>query len=827
MPLILIVEDNGESRYMLEVLLRGNGYEVVSAENGKEALEIALATPPALIVSDIFMPVMDGFTLCKEWKKDTTLRLIPFVFYTATYTDPKDIDLGLSLGAARFLIKPLEPDLLLKTINDVLAENATGIPDDTVRPSEDEMQILKQYNEALFRKLDKKMCELTTSNRTLQREIEKRQLTETMLLQEKEKINRTLDLLRESEERYKKMVRAVTTFTYRVHVHKGRSSATEHSLGCMPITGYSPEEYASNPSLWFSMIYPDDRMAVEKALQDALAGQDVPPIEHRIIRKDSTVVWVRNTIVPHRDATGKVISYDGLIENITDRKLAEMERARLATAIEQADELIIITDKDGSIQYVNPSFERITGYAKAEVIGHTPRILKSGMQEPAFYATLWETITRGDIWRGHFINKKKDGALYNEEATITPIKTPGGDIINYVGVKRDVTREMELERQVRQTQKMEAIGTLAGGIAHDFNNILSAIVGYTELALDNVAKKSSMSDYLTQVLKSAERATDLVRQILTFSRQTEKEKKPVRMSILVKEACKFLKASLPSTIELRQTIQAPDALVMGDPTQIHQIIMNLCTNAHYAMKDTGGVLEINLDTVHITNEEFLRRYELKRGVYVRMTVRDTGGGIAKEHIDKIFDPYFTTKSVGEGTGLGLAVVHGIVKDYSGAIVVESEPGQGAHFNIYLPLVEHPRQIVNEAADELTPGGNETILFIDDEAALIEAAHIMLQQLGYRVFIETRPEEALRIFKNDSRGFDLIITDKTMPYMTGFDIAREVRCLRQDIPIILCTGNITMEDKKKIEIAPITEVVMKPINRQALAGIIRKVLQKKQ
>ena len=303
-----------------------------------------------------------------------------------------------------------------------------------------------------------------------------------------------------------------------------------------------------------------------------------------------------------------------------------------------------------------------------------------------FIQNIWDNLAHGKVWKGRIINKKKDDSLFEVRTTISPVKNISGKTLNYVGLYRDVTEEIKLQKQMQQVQKMEAIGTLAGGIAHDFNNVLGAIIGFTEMALYDLAEGGPVESNLQQVLEASYRAKDLVKQILTFSRQEEREKRPLKLSILLKEVIKFLRASVSKTIEIRQSILSKD-MIFADPTQIYQVLMNLCTNAAYAMRENGGILDIKLSNVKLTSTDHIENFQILPGDYVKITVKDTGPGIDPKIIHQIFNPFFTTKKQGEGTGLGLAVVHGIVKDVKGAVHVENIPEEGARFDVYFPRIE--------------------------------------------------------------------------------------------------------------------------------------------
>jgi len=394
-------------------------------------------------------------------------------------------------------------------------------------------------------------------------------------------------------------------------------------------------------------------------------------------------------------------------------------------------------------------------------------------------------------------------------------------ILNFI---RDITQQKRLESRLQIAQKMEAIGTLAGGIAHDFNNILSPIIGYTELALDEIDQNSLAFKNLNQVYKAAHRARDLVQQILAFSRQSEKEPKPIMVQYVVHEALKLLRASIPSTIEFKTEINKKCPPVMADPSQVHQIIVNLCSNAYHAMKNTGGVLNIKVSDIDVTGEDALHFGDIKQGNYVRLTVNDTGHGMDRNLIQRIFEPFFTTKEKGIGTGMGLSVVHGIVQDHNGYIDVYSEPNQGTTFHIYLPIIKSEEMTEKIPKVDQIPGGNEHILIVDDEKAIVYMIKQMLESLGYRVTARTSSIEAYEAFENQPDKFDLVLTDQIMPNMTGELLARKISKIRLDIPIILCTGFSEFIDKKELKQSGIDDVVLKPVLKSELAQAIRKTIK---
>jgi PAS domain S-box-containing protein len=417
--------------------------------------------------------------------------------------------------------------------------------------------------------------------------------------------------------------------------------------------------------------------------------------------------------------------------------------------------------------------------------------------------------------------KKKDGTPFVGSVSAVSVKDADGKIKYYDGILENTTGKRELELQLQQAQKMEAIGTLAGGIAHDFNNILSAIIGYTELSLNDIEKESILYQNLQEIFRAGGRAKDLVKQILTFSRQTTQELKPVQVKLICKEAIKFLRASLPTTIEIHQEIEN-DSLVMADPTQIHQVLMNLCTNAGHAMGEKGGVLEVKVADVQLKADFMAQHKELKPGPYLELSVSDTGYGIPAHLLDRIFDPFFTTKEKSEGTGMGLSVVHGIVGSYGGKIIVSSEPGKGTTFKIYLPTVERD-EAPQPIAEESIAGGTERILFVDDEPALVKIGKQMLESLGYKVTGRTSSVEALELFKAKADSFDLVITDMTMPNMTGDELARELIRVKPEIPVILCTGYSARINQQRAAAMGIRAFVSKPVPRMDIAKTIRNII----
>lgn len=558
---ILSVDDKSENLYMLEALLRGHGHEVDSASDGHRALQLADCGRYDLIISDILMPRMDGFQLCRELKKDERLRNIPFIFYTATYTDPRDAAFAMSLGADRFLVKPLEPEIFIKTIEEVVAQKTETKPaKPSEADSEDEAIYLKEYNARLITKLEKKMLDLEAANRAL-------------------------------------------------------------------------------------------------------------------------------------------------IDDIEDRERSARERLRL-------------------------------------------------------------------------------------------------------------------EDKLRQAQKMEAIGTLAGGIAHDFNNILAGIIGFAELGLQEVANPLSADQHFREILKAGKRARDLVRQILTFSRQREQDRQPIELGETVTEALKLLRATIPVSIDIVSKIDDGTPTVLADSTEVHQIVTNLVTNAWHAIGGKSGTITVQVSNFLVDEDFAQANPDLRPGRYVRLSISDNGSGIPAEMLGRIFEPFFTTKDLDEGTGLGLSVVHGLMKSFDGSITVYSNPGEGTTLNLYFPALEFS---VPPAKPEEIPtplGHGERILFVDDEAVLTMLGGRFLSRLGYTAVTQTDPRAALALFKE--QDFDLVITDLNMPHFSGIELARCLWEIRPGTRVLLTTGYSATLDNKRARELGFTELLLKPYTVHGLGDVLQRI-----
>jgi len=598
------------------------------------------------------------------------------------------------------------------------------------------------------------------------------------------------------------------------------------SDGCAPITGYTPDEFTTGQVIFFDIVHPDDSAMIARMVPGFFNNNQPYEVEFRVVHRNGTFrhLWGRGIAVSSIE--GAYVTIEGFISDITELRSKDAELRRFASAMHQVADTIIMTDKRGIIKYVNPSFEKTSGYSCSDAIGKKIKVLNRGEHDEGLHRDLWSTIESGRIWNGRFVSRKKDGGLYTEDASITPVFDGIGVITGFVAVKRDITKELALEDQLYQAQKMEAIGSLAGGIAHDFNNILFPLIGFSDILQQDLPSDSHLQDYVSEILTASFRAKELVKQILTFSRQSRAEKTVLRIQNILGEVVRFSRATLPSTITVRTFINTKCRPVLADSTQIHQIAMNLVTNALHAMEENGGVLTIALDEIQMDNE-FSSNLSMEPGLYIRMTVSDTGCGIAPAIQGRIFDPYFTTKEKDKGTGIGLAVVHGIVKSHGGNIELQSTKGEGTSFIIYFPCLMEDRKDAQKDSMAPTPCGSEKILVVDDEEAIARMVRQMLERLGYTVTVRTSSAEAFQLFKDDPYRFDLVITDMTMPKMTGDQLSMEIKKIRTGIPIIICTGFSEKMDEDKARMLGIEGFVLKPILQNELAVKVREVLDNKE
>jgi two-component system, cell cycle sensor histidine kinase and response regulator CckA len=583
------------------------------------------------------------------------------------------------------------------------------------------------------------------------------------------------------------------------------------------------KEKLADPDDFWAAVYEDPELRDEmrrRVLDDCANGNadrmswtDIP-----ITRKGEETYFITAKNIRIPDSPLMIST----VWDVTERKRAEAERERLMAAIDQAGEIVCITDPAGIIQYVNPAFETVTGYTREEVTGQNPRMLKSGKQDGAFYGELWATVSGGRTWKGRMVNRRKDGALYTEEATISPVCDAEGRILSYVAVKRDITEHLRLAAQFQQAQKMESVGRLAGGVAHDYNNMLSVIIGFTELAMGKVDPSQPIHDDLMEVFLAARRSTEITRQLLAFARSQTIAPEVLDLNGTIEGMLKMLRRLIGEDIDLAWLPDTGLWPVRMDPAQIDQILANLCVNARDAITDIG---KVTIETENIIfDEAYCADHPgFVSGEFVMLAVSDNGCGMDEETRNHLFEPFFTTKEVGKGTGLGLATVYGIVKQNDGFINIYSEPGAGTTFKIYLPRhAGHVLGATVESTEKIPLSRGETVLLVEDEVSILKMSRKMLESLGYKVLAANDPGEVERLAREHGGRIDLLITDVVMPGMNGRDLSAQIRTISPAIRCLFMSGYTADVIAHRGVLDDGVQFIQKPFSRQALATAVRKV-----
>lgn len=516
------------------------------------------------------------------------------------------------------------------------------------------------------------------------------------------------------------------------------------------------------------------------------------------------------------DLLERVIFY--AVERHQHQEALRNSELRLRAILDAQATMVIHLNPNMQVLWPNREACRVAGMTRQQIIGRPCYEIWQKHTDVCARCPVVAAIQDGQPHTDRLVTP--EGRIWRLHGC--PVLDDSGNIVSAVEVAEDITERISLENQLRQAQKMESLGTMAGGIAHDFNNILSAILGYTELAMDKAEVVPDVKQTIKAAYQAGLRAKDLVRQILTFSRRTEIALKPLQIGVIVEEALKLMRSILPTSIEIRQHIQENLDLVMAEPTQIHQIVMNLCTNASHAMEPDGGILEVRLEPVELPADGVQGAQGLVPGDYLRLMVKDSGCGMTPEILSSIFDPYFTTKNLGEGTGLGLSVVHGIVKECGGDVVVNSTPSKGSTFSLFFPTVEDASRADRQFGVDSLPRGTERILVVDDEPEILDVIDQILERHGYHVTVENDSLRALDLFQNDSQAFDLVLTDMTMPKMNGDRLATQMLIIRPDLPIIICSGYSRLITDLAAN-SGIRALLTKPVEKKTLLSEIRRVL----
>ncbi|MBF0448433.1 MAG: response regulator [Magnetococcales bacterium] len=791
---ILVVDDDENGRILLQTVLVSSGYEVTLAANGEEALTFVHQQRPDLIITDILMPKMDGFVLCQTIKEDEQLCTIPVLFYTATYVDDRDKQFALSLGASKFILKPLEVERLIHIIQQIIQTHlieGVPVPNLLDNPS----QLDRMRAETLSRKL----------------------VTKTKDLEQKKQN------LRKSERRYQSILEATSDIIWELDLE---ANFTYISLQVEEVLGYKPAEIIGLLSGFDLMPAQEAEKMRSEFLEFVSSAKPFKGLVNINLHKNGRKVVLESNGSPFFDDNGKLMGFRGVDRDITERvqvekRLIDSEN-RFRSLYENAPLAYQSLDKGGRLIAVNNAWRRVLGYKQSdEVVGRWFGDLLLPPSQAQFKKQFQKFLSNGEIHNVEFELICANGSSKQISFEGRTTTDEQGKFIQTHCLLTDITERKQLESRLSQAQKMEAIGTLTGGIAHDFNNILGSILGYNELALEEVQENESVAYCLSQVHIAALRAKDLVAQLLSFSRQSKIEVKPLQVSPLLKEMVKLVRPTVSTNVQINTHLSSSDCLISADATGIHQIIMNLCSNAAYAMEDTGGCLDIYLEHLFL-NEQEAKNMLLSTGSYVRLSFADTGSGIEATNISRIFDPFFTTKELGRGTGLGLSVVHGIVQSYGGAITVETELGKGTTFRVLFPALKpHPDPIpLKLPSVRKICNTKKTVLFVDDEPGLVEVGSMQLKAMGYSVIASNDSQEALEIFNNDPNRIDLVFTDQSMPRLSGFELAKKILSIRPDLPIFICTGFSQTITPEMIRKAGIRDLLMKPLTMADLSAALQ-------
>jgi two-component system, cell cycle sensor histidine kinase and response regulator CckA len=584
-----------------------------------------------------------------------------------------------------------------------------------------------------------------------------------------------------------------------------------------------PSHADANFEVLIKSVHPDDRTQLWSAINRAVQDKAAYLCEFRVLWPDGSMHWCVGRGRAFLDGSGRTSRLIGIVAANDEQKASESNLGLLTAALEAAANAIVITDPSATILWVNQAFTNLTGYGREESIGQNTRMLKSSEHDHSFYENLWSTIKSGRVWRGELKNRKKDGSLYNEEMTVTPVRSASGEITNFIAIKQDLTEKKKLEAQYRQAQKMEAVGRLAGGIAHDFNNVLSVIIGYSFLALEKLEPADQVVLYLQKIKTAADRAASLVKQLLTFSRQQVVCPRILDLNVVVKNMEDMLRKLVGENVSITMKATMPLGSIKADVGQIEQVVMNLVVNARDAMADGG---QITLETRNVDLDEgYQREHEpVQPGQYVMLSVYDTGCGMDERTRARIFEPFYTTKEPGEGTGLGLATVYGIVKRSNGYIWVYSEPGTGTTFKLYFPRInETPEQTIKPSQDGEIHGGLETILLVEDDEAVRELLVITLRNAGYTVLEAGDAEAALELAANQSVRVDLLVSDIVMPSISGSRLITLLRLSRPDLKVILMSGYAAETLARQAPVPHGVTFIEKPFTRNSLLMVIRRIL----
>lgn len=796
---ILIVDDQEENRYLLEALLKGNGYDVQSVTNGAEAIEHLEYNGIDLIISDILMPVLDGFELCRKVKSDEKWRHIPFIIYTATYTGPKDEEFAFKIGADRFIVKPCEPVLFMETVLDVMTvvKSDNKVPESPVQDEE----IFKLYNERLVRKLEQKMLELE---------------------KETEALRQAQKSLRISENKYRRLHESMTDGFVFVDM---QGVIIESNEAYRKMIGYTEEELSV---MDFRRLTPAKWHGFEEGIikNQILINHSSDVYEKEYRKKDGTIFPVElKTYLVLNDEDEKEGMW-AIVRDITTRKQAEADikeaHQRLLTILNNIDAIIYVIDiKSYDILFVNQYVRDNFGDVEGKKCWNAIQMEQKG---PCALCSNNNPVDAGGKPKGTHrweFQHKQTGKWYDCHSSA--IKWIDGRIVR-LEFAIDITDRKMLESQFLQAQKIESVGRLAGGVAHDYNNMLGVIVGYAELAMEKVAAGNSIHDHLEEILAAAKRSTEISRQLLAFARKQTINPIVCDLNEIVESMLKILRRLIGEDIDLVWLPESQLWPVKIDPAQIDQILANLCVNSRDAI---SGVGKVTMETgLVVFDKEYCAQHAgFFPGEFIMLAVSDNGCGMEPQIIDSIFEPFFTTKAAWQGTGLGLSTVYGIVKQNNGFINVYSEPGKGTTFKIYFP--RHFGKIGElrvKTPGQIPSGHGEKILLVEDELPIMKMCKLMMENLGYVVLSANTPREAINLAENYSDVIHLLVTDVIMPEMNGRDLANRLQLLYPDIKTLFMSGYTANVIAHHGVLEQGMHFIQKPFSKKDIAVKIRKVLE---
>ncbi|HVZ63236.1 MAG TPA: response regulator [Lacunisphaera sp.] len=791
----LIVDDKPENLYLLRTILQSRGFAVDEARHGAEALTKARQSPPDIIVSDLLMPVMDGYTLLRHWKADDRLKALPFVVFTATYTEPKDERLAMDLGADAFILKPTEPEPLVAKIEAVLARARHDRETPTRQPSADAEGALKEYGDVIIRKLEEKALQLEQTNRALQEDIVQRRAAEAeaiRLRNESDQARAVLATALESQRTVEQALREQQALlqslaaTIPDHIYfKDRQSRfirVNPSMASMMGLKNPAEAIGKSDFDIFSEEHARQAFADEQRLM--ATGEPIVGVEEKETWPDGHVSWVSTTKIPLRDAAGQITGLVGVSRDITGRKADEARLRVQAECLDKATDGVVITDLDQVVTFWNHGAERIFGYGAAEIVG---RSIELALRLPAVgeSAGLWRSVAITGQWRGELAITHRNGQPLAVVASITQIHDDAGRPAARLCIISDVTEQKKLQDQFMRAQRLENIGMLAAGIAHDLNNVLAPV-----LMASTMLRKSVPDGELRLVEtieKSAERGAGLVRQILGFAHGVGGEPRVIQVRHIINDIVTMAEATFPKSVRLEADLDRELWPITANPTQIHQVFLNLCVNARDAMP-AGGTLSLRASNLLLDDDAAARLPGTRAGAWIQVEVADTGTGISPEIVEHIWEPFFTTKGTGKGTGLGLATVRGIVATHQGAITLESKPGHGTVFRVLLPA-ERTAAMRIASAQPFAPasGRRELILVVDDEQSIRDVAAAILLKFNYRVLTANDGIDGWALFQAHTAEIRLVITDLDMPNLGGADFASRLVPTNPAVKVIAITG----------------------------------------